>query len=272
MSYQYRGRFAPSPSGPLHFGSMVTAVASYLEAKTNKGKWLIRIDDLDRPRCVEGMDKVILDTLEASGMYWDEEIAYQSKNDPLYEEALQLLREDKLIYACGCTRREIADIAKTGAEGPIYPGTCRNGIADGKTVRSTRFISPDTFVEITDRIQPAMGQNLGKEIGDFIVKRADGLFAYQLAVVVDDHAQAVTDIVRGCDLMKSTPRQIWLQEVLDYDVPGYAHIPVASNPAGKKLSKQTFAKAVDTTYILAIKIGLNEFGVRILVQETHGVN
>jgi glutamyl-Q tRNA(Asp) synthetase len=247
MSQQYRGRFAPSPSGPLHFGSMLTAVASYLEAKSNMGKWLLRIDDLDRPRCIEGMDKHILDTLEYFGMYWDEEVAYQSHNQRLYEETLQILREDKLVYACGCSRREIADIAKTGSEGPIYPGTCRNGLPAGKVERSTRFICPSTFVEAADRIQPIMGQNLQKEIGDFIVKRADGLFAYQLAVVVDDHAQAVTDIVRGSDLLRSTPRQIWLQEVLDYDVPGYAHIPVATQPDGRKLSKQTFAKAVEQT-------------------------
>jgi glutamyl-Q tRNA(Asp) synthetase len=256
---EYTGRFAPSPTGPLHFGSMVTAVASYLSARQAEGKWLIRIDDLDRPRCVKGMDKIILDTLEASGMTWDDAITYQSNNNSLYEQALSSLREHKRVYPCSCTRREIADIAQTGTDGPIYPGTCRNGMPADKTERSTRFISPSQLIKIGDRIQPAMYQNLEKEVGDIVIKRADGLFAYQLAVVVDDHAQGITDIVRGCDLMDSTPRQVCLQQALGYSVPDYAHVPVVTYADGQKLSKQTLARPVNKDRLLSTLINVLEF-------------
>lgn len=259
MKQEYRGRFAPSPTGPLHFGSVIAAVASYLAARRANGKWFVRIDDLDRARCIEGMDKIILDTLEACGMHWDGEIVYQSRNNPLYEDALAFLCKDKLVYSCACTRREITNIAKTGTDGPIYPGTCRNGLPPGKTERSIRFICPPHLIEICDRIQPAMQQNLEKEVGDIIIKRADGLFAYQLAVVVDDHAQGITNVVRGSDLMDSTPRQVWLQEALEYRIPDFAHVPVATYTDGQKLSKQTFAKAIDKDNLLPTLVHALDF-------------
>lgn len=259
MKPGYKGRFAPSPTGPLHFGSMVTAVASYLAARHAQGEWLIRIDDLDRPRCIEGMDKHLLNTLEACGMLWDGDVAYQSNNDALYEQALDTLHQHNLVYACGCSRREIADIAQTGTDGPIYPGTCRNGMPADKTERSVRFISPPQSIEICDGIQPDTHQNLEKEVGDIVIRRADGLFAYQLAVVVDDHAQGITDIVRGCDLMDSTPRQVCLHKALGYRLPDYAHVPVASYADGQKLSKQTQAKPVNMHRLLPTLIDVLAF-------------
>lgn len=242
---QYIGRFAPSPTGPLHFGSLLTAVASYLDARANQGNWLVRMDDLDQPRCVKGADSDILRTLEAYGLYWDGEVMYQSHRQTAYEAALEQLQQEKLVYACGCTRREIADIAHAGIEGPVYPGTCRPGLPAGKTARSIRLCTPDNVIVLQDRIQGEIKQHIQQEVGDFIVRRADGLFAYQLAVVVDDAEQQISDIVRGSDLLTSTPRQISLQQLLGVKTPSYAHLPVAVNQFGNKLSKQTHAHPVD---------------------------
>lgn len=242
----YRGRFAPSPTGPLHFGSLVAAVGSYLDAKHHHGVWLIRMEDLDTPRCVPGAADDILRTLAAFGLQSDEPVIYQSQRSHAYEEALHRLKILGMSYPCACTRKEIEDSGLHGIEGPVYAGICRNGLAPGRKARAWRVrtdFSP-ALIEFNDDLQGRIEQNLADEIGDFVVKRADGLFAYQLAVVVDDAFQSITHVVRGADLINSTPRQIFLQRLLDFAMPAYQHLPVAINPAGEKLSKQTRATAV----------------------------
>jgi glutamyl-Q tRNA(Asp) synthetase len=243
----YRGRFAPSPTGPLHFGSLVAAVGSYLDAKSQNGVWLIRIEDLDTPRCIAGAADDILRTLDAFGLHSDEPILYQSQRTTAYESALQQLKDIAAVYPCCCTRKEIADSALHGIEGPVYPGTCRNGIPPDKTTRAWRVHTDDSVIEFDDAWQGHLAQNLETDIGDFVVKRADGLFAYQLAVVVDDAFQHITHVVRGADLLASTPRQIHLQRLLELPTPAYLHLPVVVNEAGEKLSKQTLAAPVDVS-------------------------
>ncbi|CAG0996796.1 glutamyl-Q tRNA(Asp) synthetase [Methylophilaceae bacterium] len=244
----YRGRFAPSPTGPLHFGSLVAAVASYLEAKIHHGEWLLRIEDLDQPRTMPGAAESILRTLEAWGFEWDGPVVYQSRRQDLYAAALSGLQESGLVYACGCTRKEIADSAIHGIEGAIYPGTCRNGLPSGKSARAWRVRTENRIIGFDDAIQGYIAQNLELDIGDFVLKRADGLYAYQLAVVVDDAEQGITDIVRGADLLDSTPRQIYLQSLMGFPAIRYAHIPIVTNQQGEKLSKQTLAKTLDDRY------------------------
>lgn len=251
MPFPYRGRFAPSPTGPLHFGSLVAALGSYLDAKHRDGSWLIRMEDLDTPRCIPGAADDILRTLAAFGLNSDEPVLYQSRRTAAYEDALRRLQTDHLVYPCACTRREIADSALHGLEGPVYPGTCRNGITPGKEARAWRirtdaipFPHPPARIEFSDLLQGNIAQCLEREVGDFVVKRADGLFAYQLAVVVDDAFQGITHIVRGADLLDSTPRQIYLQRLLGFPTPNYLHLPVVVNEQGEKLSKQTRAEAV----------------------------
>lgn len=241
----YCGRFAPSPTGPLHFGSLLAAVASYLEARTRGGRWLVRMEDLDRPREMPGASDAILRTLEAYGFAWDGPVLYQSQRGELYAAALERLRAAGLVYPCACSRSEIADSALQGIDGLVYPGTCRGGLPAGKQARAWRLRVEDRDIACDDRIQGRIRQNLAHDVGDFVLKRADGLFAYQLAVVVDDAAQGINDVVRGADLLDSTPRQLYLQRLLGYPQPGYAHIPVAANAAGEKLSKQTLAPALD---------------------------
>ena len=239
----YTGRFAPSPTGPLHIGSFLAALASWLDARAAGGRWLVRIEDLDRPRCVPGAADDILRSLERLGLAWDGEVVYQSRRLALYEEALQKLP----TYWCSCTRREIADsslgLAVDGA--PIYPGTCRGGAAGA--ARALRVRTSADEICFDDRVQGRRCQVLERDIGDFVLYRADGLFAYQLAVVVDDAEQDVTDVVRGADLLDSTPRQIYLQRLLGAPTPRYLHVPVALNAAGEKLSKQTGARAIEPT-------------------------
>lgn len=241
MNSPYRGRFAPSPSGPLHIGSLIAALGSYLEARTHDGQWLVRMEDLDPPRETPGAADLILRTLEIYGFEWDGEVFYQSRRHPAYEAALEALKQRGLLYPCGCTRKEIADSALFGIEGPIYPGLCRNGLASGKAVRAWRIKVDGRGIAFDDAVQGCIAQNLALDIGDFVLKRADGLYAYQLAVVVDDAEQGITHIVRGADLLDSTPRQIHLQQLLGVPTPQYAHLPVAANTAGEKLSKQTKA-------------------------------
>lgn len=241
----YRGRFAPSPTGPLHFGSLVAAVGSYLEAKIRGGQWLLRVEDLDEPRCRPEWAGDILRTLEAFGFEWDEAVVYQSQRARLYCEALESLEERQLIYSCGCSRKEIADSSLTGIEGPVYPGTCREGLPAGRVPRALRVRTEGAVVSFRDAIQGVVTQDVGRAVGDFVVQRADGPVAYQLAVVVDDAEQGVTHVVRGADLLHSTPRQIHLQRLLGLSSPHYAHLPVALNEAGEKLSKQTGAVAVN---------------------------
>ena len=249
-SKPYIGRFAPSPTGPLHFGSLVAAVASYCDAKANAGKWLVRMEDLDRPREVSGAADDILHSLEAFGFEWDDEVYYQSKRDGLYAEALNQLQKQALIYPCTCTRKEIADSSHSvGIDGLIYPKTCFNHAPNTSIHAAYRALVLDENITFLDAIQGEITQNMARDVGDFILKRADGLFAYQLAVVVDDAAQGVTHIVRGADLLNSTPRQIYLQQLLGFSnlnmsTPHYAHIPIATNHAGEKLSKQTHAEPI----------------------------
>jgi glutamyl-Q tRNA(Asp) synthetase len=242
---QYRGRFAPSPTGPLHFGSLVAAVGSYLEAKSRGGEWLVRMEDLDPPREQPGAAERILRTLEACGMGWDGKPMYQSQRREAYRAALAHLEAQGLVYVCGCSRREIADSGLSPDGALVYPGTCRNGVAPGKTPHATRVrVDPET-IEFEDALQGKISQNLAGEVGDFVLLRADGLYAYQLAVVVDDAEQGITDVVRGADLLNSTPRQIYLQRLLGLRTPRYLHLPAAVNAAGEKLSKQTRAAPVD---------------------------
>jgi glutamyl-Q tRNA(Asp) synthetase len=255
----YRGRFAPSPTGPLHFGSLVAAVGSFLDARAHQGEWLLRIDDLDRPRCVPGAADGILRTLEALGLHWDGPVIHQDRRDAAYAAALARLESAGQVYGCACTRREIADSALAGIDGPVYPGTCRGGLPRGRQARAWRVRCDGAHIAFDDAIQGRIAQDLEREIGDFVLKRADGLFAYQLAVVVDDAEQGITDIVRGADLIDSTPRQIHLQRLLGLPVPRYAHLPVAVNAQGEKLSKQTQAAAADAREPVALLNRVLEF-------------
>jgi glutamyl-Q tRNA(Asp) synthetase len=239
------GRFAPSPTGPLHFGSLVAALASWLDARAAGGRWLVRMEDLDEPRVQPGAAREILRALGQLGLDWDDEVTHQSSRTARYEEALQRLGAH--TYWCGCTRKEIADsslgLAADGAA--IYPGTCRRGLPPDKPARALRLKVDDSKIVFVDRVQGRREQVLSRDVGDFVLYRADGQFAYQLAVVVDDAAQGITDVVRGADLIDSTARQIFLQRLLGLPTPRYLHVPVAVNAAGEKLSKQTGAEPLD---------------------------
>lgn len=241
----YVGRYAPSPTGPLHFGSLVAAVGSYLDARSQGGRWLLRMEDLDKPREMPGAADGILRTLEAFRFQWDGAVLYQSRRVDAYEAALDRLALDGAIFPCSCSRREIADSGLHGLEGPIYPGTCRHGLPPGRRTRAWRLRVPDEGLSFEDGLQGTVRQNLARDVGDFIVRRADGAHAYQLAVVVDDAHQGITHVARGADLLLSTPRQLLLQQLLGLSAPVYLHLPVAVNRAGEKLSKQTHAAALD---------------------------
>lgn len=243
----YRGRFAPSPTGPLHFGSLVAAVGSYLDARSHGGEWLLRMEDIDLPRNLAGAAEGILATLEAFGFAWDGPVLWQSRRGEVYAAALARLVADGMAYPCACSRREIADSAlRTAIDGGLaYPGSCRAGLPRGRSARAWRLRVDERETAFVDRLQGPQAQHLERDVGDFVLRRADGLFAYQLAVVVDDAEQGITDVVRGADLLASTPRQIWLQHCLGYPQPRYAHLPVATNAAGEKLSKQTLAPALN---------------------------
>lgn len=247
LNSPYVGRFAPSPTGPLHAGSLVAALASYLDARAHHGSWLVRIEDIDEGRSVPGAAEGILALLDLLGMHADGEVVWQSRRKHLYQLAAERIVEH--TYPCGCNRREIADsrlgVAPDGAA--IYPGTCRHGLAEGRSMRSLRLRVPEPGYDLIgfhDRFAGEVTQRLHAESGDFVLKRADGFWAYQLAVVVDDAEQGVTDVVRGADLLDSTPRQIFLQRVLGVPTPRYLHVPVVRNEHGEKLSKQTGALAV----------------------------
>jgi len=242
---RYRGRFAPSPTGPLHFGSLIAAVGSYLDARANAGEWLLRMEDLDRPREERGAADAILRILEAYGFEWDGPVIRQSPRGERYAAALAQLQERGYVFPCACTRREISDSAMVSATESVYPGTCRKGVGPGRLARAIRMRVDDAVIGFDDRFQGHFEQDLARDVGDFVVKRADGLFAYQLAVVVDDFEQAVTDVVRGADLLASTPRQILLQRRLGYPTPRYGHLPVAVGRSGEKLSKQTLAAPLE---------------------------
>ncbi len=237
----YVGRFAPSPTGPLHFGSLVAATASYLQARANNGRWLLRIEDIDPPRSQQGATDSILRALEKYGFEWHAEVIFQSQSHAAHEAALQSLLDRDLAYPCGCSRSDLAG-APRGALGIIYPGTCRNGCDAADT--AIRLRTSDAPISFLDGLQGLQTQRLESESGDFVIRRRDGLIAYHLAVVVSDALEGITEIVRGIDLMDSTPRQIWLQRLLGYPTPNYLHIPVITHPNGDKLSKLTGAKPI----------------------------
>lgn len=276
----YRGRFAPSPTGPLHAGSLVAALASWLDAKAHGGQWLLRIEDVDTPRCIPGADQTILQQLAACGLYPDEPPVWQSQRTGLYQQALDALIADKQAYPCACSRKDIeAALQQIGRDKPrngelVYPGTCRSGL-QGKPARAWRFdtsthagklvrnraavpaelaqaatksiAKQGSLVHWTDRRFGPQAQDVARQVGDFVLLRADGLFAYQLAVVVDDAAQGITHIVRGEDLTDNTARQILLQRALGFSTPSYLHTPLVLGPNGEKLSKQNGATALDTS-------------------------
>jgi glutamyl-Q tRNA(Asp) synthetase len=267
-SRHYSGRFAPSPTGPLHAGSLVAAVAAWLDARAHGGRWLLRIEDLDPPREQPGAADAIVHSLARLGMVSDAPVMRQSDRHAQYEAALAALIESGHAYPCGCTRREIADSQPVRSGEPVqqqelvYPGTCRNGLPAGRAARAWRLRVPTGVVRFEDRALGLQEQDLGREVGDFVLRRADGLWAYQLAVVVDDAAQAITDVVRGDDLLASTARQMVLQRALGLDTPRYLHVPVVLAADGQKLSKQTGARGIDEVDpITALDAALAHLGV-----------
>jgi glutamyl-Q tRNA(Asp) synthetase len=229
----------------LHFGSLVAALGSCLEARAQGGRWLLRMEDVDEPRCSQQAADDILRTLEACGFEWDGAVMVQSARKERYREVLDQLKRDNFVFPCACTRKELADSALAPDGAAIYPGTCRDGLPPGKPARAWRLRVDPSTICFDDAVQGRLCQDLAREAGDFVLLRADGYFAYQLAVVVDDADQGVTHVVRGADLLDSTPRQIFLQRCLGLATPAYAHLPVAVNAAGEKLSKQTLAQAID---------------------------
>ncbi|MFC1748969.1 tRNA glutamyl-Q(34) synthetase GluQRS [Pseudomonadota bacterium] len=255
----YVGRFAPSPTGPLHFGSMVAAIGSYLRARSQGGAWLLRVEDIDPPRETPGAAYQILKRLEEFNLYWDGDVLHQSHRTEAYLDALSQLRRNKMLYTCGCTRKEINEQDVTSQYGPVYTGACREGLSEGKQPRTLRVITHDTPISFKDAILGTFTQQLESEFGDFVVRRADDLFAYQLAVVVDDAEQGITEVVRGCDLLDNTPRQIHLQHLLNLPTPSYAHLPIALNQQGQKLSKQTGAASIEGVRPQALTVEVMRF-------------
>jgi glutamyl-Q tRNA(Asp) synthetase len=260
---RHRGRYAPSPTGPLHFGSLVAALASYCDARAAGGDWLVRIEDVDVPRTRPGAEAAILTTLERYGFAWDGDVVRQSERGAFYADAIDRLRASAGVYDCACSRREL-ETAVVGPGGErVYPGTCRDGIPANRRDRAQRAVRvrvDAARVEYRDWLQGAQAQDLGRDVGDFVVRRADGLYAYQLAVVVDDALQGVTHVVRGADLLASTPRQIFLARRLGYPPLSYLHVPIALNAAGEKLSKQTRAEPLPRDPLPALLAAWNFLG------------
>jgi len=264
---QVIGRFSPSPTGPLHFGSLIAAVGSYCLARREGGLWLLRMEDLDPPRVVPGAADEILSALDSLGLHWDGEVVWQSRRTDAYAAAMDSLRVRGLVFDCACTRREIQlhrsliseegsspgekgslpgeEEPAFGEEGPVYPGTCRSGLPEGREPRTLRIRVPEEQVCFIDGVFGPLSQRLSRDVGDFVLRRADGLFAYQLAVVVDDAESGVNQIVRGADLLSSTPRQIFLNASLGNAVQEYIHLPLVVDESGKKLSKQRGAAGID---------------------------
>jgi glutamyl-Q tRNA(Asp) synthetase len=294
----YRGRFAPSPTGPLHAGSLASALGSWLDARANQGTWLVRIEDLDAPRCIAGMDQRILAQLQACGLTWDEEVLWQSQQLKAYQNALERLYSDRQVYPCSCSRQQISSVLSSQGllrarnQEQVYPGTCRNGhvwqaqLPNTSSASAWRLaLKPDQWIRFSDAELGPQEQNLNTDVGDFVLRRADGIFAYQLAVVVDDARQGITHIVRGADLLSNTARQIYLQGALNYPTPQYRHLPLVLDPHGEKLSKQTHATQIDTASDVAVlqalqtaalHLGLSELGAgqnqtiaEWLLQATH---
>jgi glutamyl-Q tRNA(Asp) synthetase len=261
---RYRGRFAPSPTGPLHAGSLASARGSWLDARSNQGTWLVRIEDLDVPRCITGMDQHILAQLQACGLFWDEEVIWQSHRLKAYESALETLYGLEQIYPCTCSRQQITSVLSSQGklrarnQEQVYPGTCRHGHVwqaqfPSSSASAWRLaLKPDQEICFADAEFGLQEQDLNGDVGDFVLQRADGIFAYQLAVVVDDARQGITHIVRGADLLSNTARQIYLQGVLGYPRPQYRHLPLVLDPHGEKLSKQTHATEINTASDAAV--------------------
>jgi glutamyl-Q tRNA(Asp) synthetase len=238
-SQTYKGRFAPSPTGAVHYGTLIAAVGSYLQAKRNSGKWFLRIDDIDIARKIEGADADIIKTLEAFGFEWDGEIIHQSAQTKHYQQSLEQLIAQSLVFPCLCSRKQLAESGSS-----IYPGTCRNRQLPEKKQHALRVLAKNIDIGFTDAVMGKQRQNIKTQCGDFILRRRDHLFAYQLAIVVDDAMQGITEVVRGADLLMSTPRQIYLQQLLHYPTPGYCHLPLAVDAAGNKISKSEGATKV----------------------------
>jgi glutamyl-Q tRNA(Asp) synthetase len=278
---RYRGRFAPSPTGPLHAGSLASALGSWLDARANQGTWLVRIEDLDVPRCITGMDQHILAQLQACGLIWDEEVIWQSNQLKAYQSALEMLYSDRQIYPCTCSRQQITSLLSAQGklrarnQEQVYPGTCRNGhvwqarLPSSSALAWRLALKPDQEIHFADAEFGPQKQDLNGDVGDFVLRRADGIVAYQLAVVVDDAQQGITHIVRGADLLSNTARQIYLQSVLGYPTPQYRHLPLVLDPHGEKLSKQTQATQINTAnnaavlealQAAALHLGLSEMG------------
>ncbi|MDB1145089.1 MAG: tRNA glutamyl-Q(34) synthetase GluQRS [Alcaligenaceae bacterium] len=245
MKSSYIGRFAPSPTGPLHFGSLVAAMASFLDAKAHQGQWLLRIEDIDESRVVAGSDHVIMSQLHALGMLWDGEVVWQTKRKDIYQHYFNQMRDT--LYGCICTRQQLRQVKRNGWGEFPYQNICRQGLSDGVLPRVWRLAWETDMGDVTyqDRWHGEQIQHIPQEVGDMIIKRADGLFSYQWVVVIDDALQGVTDIVRGADLLSSTPRQIALQQMLGFKTPSYLHVPLVLDQHGRKLSKQNHAPPID---------------------------
>ncbi len=248
MQHHYIGRFAPSPTGPLHFGSVIAALASYLDARANRGQWHLRIDDVDQGRARDEFADQIPRTLETLGLQWDGPIQYQQAQRERYEAVLEQLKTAGRAYPCACSRKALSKTSAPGPAGLIYPGYCRNGLPPDQPGRSWRFAVTEDAVQFDDRHAGWQSINPMEWIGDFIIKRGDGLHAYHLAMVVDDAALGITDVVRGADLLPATAPQILLQQTLGYPTPRYLHVPVAVDADGRKLSKTNHAASVDTDH------------------------
>jgi glutamyl-Q tRNA(Asp) synthetase len=241
------GRFAPSPTGPLHLGSIYTALAGFLQARSQQGLWLLRIDDLDSPRNVKGSADSILKTLEAFGLYWDGDVYYQSRHIDIYNDVISDLQTNKLIYPCTCSRKTLTAGDRGQSQSDVYPGICRERQTLPDVPYALRIKTDKRIITFQDKLQGPVSHNLAEQDGDFIVKRKDRIIAYQFAVVIDDDLQHVNQIVRGFDLLDETPKQIYLQQLLGFHTPGYMHVPVIVDEQGYKLSKQTQAMAVGLT-------------------------
>jgi len=255
----YRGRFAPTPSGPLHFGSLVAAAGSYLEARSRSGEWCLRIDDLDPPRVAPGATDLILRCLEAYGLQWDGPVLFQSRRLPAYHAALHQLRRLGVIYPCACTRKQIGALVAASGEDVLYPGTCRDALPPGRPARALRLNVRGAHVALEDRLLGRLSRDLEHSAGDFIVYRFDRIYAFHLASAVDDAEQGMTDVVRGADLLESSMRQALVLRLLALPAPRYVHLPVAVNASGEKLSKQTKAAALDPSRPLPALLGVWRF-------------
>jgi glutamyl-Q tRNA(Asp) synthetase len=276
---RYRGRFAPSPTGPLHAGSLASALGSWLDARANQGSWLVRIEDLDVPRCIAGMDEHILAQLQACGLFWDEEVIWQSHRLKAYQSALETLYSDRQIYPCTCSRQQITGaLSRQGKlrarnQEQVYPGTCRNGhiwqaqLPSNSALAWRLALKPDQRICFADAEFGLQEQDLNGDVGDFVLRRADSIVAYQLAVVVDDAQQGITHIARGADLLSNTARQIYLQGVLGYSRPQYRHLPLVLDPHGEKLSKQTQATQINTANDAAVLQALQAAALHLGLSE-----